>query len=59
MGMQNPIFSIAMFQAQAAWVVDAIVGRLDIPEKHIMRDLATNWTKREEAISKIRRLSII
>ena len=56
LGMQKQIFTFALFEAQAAWVVDAIVGRIDIPEKRIMRELATKWTKREEAMSKIQLL---
>ena len=59
LGMQGQLFSFPMFEAQAAWVVDAIVGRIDIPEKRIMRELATKWTKREEAMSKIQLLCLI
>jgi trimethylamine monooxygenase len=50
LGMQDQFYTFSMFDAQAWYARDAIVGRIKLPSKAEMQNDDDKWVKREEAL---------
>ncbi|PMR72982.1 NAD(P)-binding domain-containing protein [Billgrantia endophytica] len=50
LGMQDQWYTFNMFDAQAWYVRDVILGRIGVPEKADMRRSSGEWRMREEAL---------
>ena len=53
LGMQDQWFTFNMFDAQAWFVRDVILGRIALPERAAMRQHSLDWRQREERISDV------
>lgn len=51
LGMQDQYYTFNMFDAQAWYVRDVILGNIAMPDKATMDADIAEWTKREEALS--------
>ena len=51
LGMQDQFFTFNMFDAQAWWVRDQILGRIALPEFAAREDDCLSWRAREEALT--------
>lgn len=51
LGMQDQYYTFNMFDAQAWYVRDIILGRLTLPAHHEMQAHSATWRKREEALT--------
>ena len=49
--MQDQWFTFNMFDAQAWFVRDVILGRIALPEQQQMREHSQQWRQREEGLS--------
>ena len=50
LGMQDQFYTFNMFDAQAWYVRDVILGRIKLPSKKSMQEDSLAWRKREEKI---------
>ncbi|WP_368449845.1 hypothetical protein [Cobetia amphilecti] len=50
LGMQDQWYTFNMFDAQAWWVRDAILGTLPLPSRDAMREDSLAWRAREETL---------
>jgi trimethylamine monooxygenase len=50
LGMQDQYYTFNMFDAQAWYVRDIILGRIALPEREEMRADSLSWRQREEAL---------
>ena len=49
-GMQDQFYTFSMFDAQAWYARDVILGRIKLPSKAEMAEDIEKWVKREEAL---------
>ena len=50
LGMQDQYYTFSMFDAQAWYVRDVILGRIELPSRNAMEADSAAWRKREEAL---------
>ncbi|WP_240775965.1 NAD(P)-binding domain-containing protein [Nitrincola schmidtii] len=50
LGMQDQWYTFNMFDAQAWYVRDVILGRIVVPEKALMESSIQEWSQREESL---------
>jgi len=50
LGMQDQWYTFTMFDAEAWFARDVILGRIDLPSEKEMREDMAQWTKREESL---------
>ncbi|HUF56893.1 MAG TPA: NAD(P)/FAD-dependent oxidoreductase [Thermohalobaculum sp.] len=50
LGMQDQFYTFNMFDAQAWWARDAILGRIELPSKEDMRADDRKWEDREQTL---------
>ena len=50
LGMQDQYYTFSMFDAQAWYVRDVIMGRIELPSREEMEKDAAQWQAREEAL---------
>lgn len=51
-GMQDQFFTFNMFDAQAWWARDVVLGRITIPSLDKMEEDDKKWAEREEKLGK-------
>ena len=51
LGMQDQFYTFNMFDAQAWWVRDCIMGRIELPSKSQMKAHSQKWRDREETLA--------
>lgn len=51
LGMQDQFYTFNMFDAQAWYVRDVVMGTIVLPEKSVMQSDSAKWRAREEALS--------
>jgi trimethylamine monooxygenase len=50
LGMQDQYYTFVMFNAQAWYVRDVILGKIKLPSKEVMQAESLKWRKREEKL---------